>query len=108
MAAHPKQVTVWCGFWSRGIIGRFFFENEQAEAVIVNGDRYRVILNEFLFTKIQKEDIANILFQQDGIIGPFFFKNEQGEVVTLNGDRCRSILNEFLFTKIEEKDIGNI
>ena len=20
---HPKQVTVWCGFWSRGIIGRF-------------------------------------------------------------------------------------
>ena len=24
---HPKRVTVWCGFWSRGIIGPFFFEN---------------------------------------------------------------------------------
>ena len=22
---HPKRVTVWCGFWSRGIIGPFFF-----------------------------------------------------------------------------------
>ena len=30
---HPKRVTVWCGFWSRGIIGPFFFENELGEAV---------------------------------------------------------------------------
>ena len=26
--AHPKRVTVWCGFWCRGIIWPFFFENE--------------------------------------------------------------------------------
>ena len=32
----------------------------------VNGDRYRGILNEFLFTKIEEEDIGNIWFQQDG------------------------------------------
>ena len=38
---HPKQVTVWCGFWSKGIIGPFFFENVQGEAVTVNGDHYR-------------------------------------------------------------------
>ena len=63
---HPKRVTVWCGFWSRGIIGPFFFENEQGEAVTVNGDRYRAILNEFLFTKIEEKDIGNIWFQQDG------------------------------------------
>ena len=25
---HPKRVIVWCGFWSRCIIGPFFFENE--------------------------------------------------------------------------------
>ena len=50
---HPKRVTVWCGFWSRGIIGTFLFENEQDEAVTVNGDRYRAMLNEFLFTKIE-------------------------------------------------------
>ena len=47
-----------------GIIGPFFFENEQEEAVTV--DRYRIMLNEFLFTKIEEEDIGNISFQQDG------------------------------------------
>ena len=36
---HPKWVTVF---------GSFFFENEQGEAVTVNGDRYRAMLNEFL------------------------------------------------------------
>ena len=28
-----------------------FFENEQGKAVTVNGDRYRAMLNEFLFTR---------------------------------------------------------
>ena len=62
---HPKRVTVWCGFWSRGIIGAFFYENEQGEAVTVKGDRYRALLNECLFTKIEEEDIGNIWFQKD-------------------------------------------
>ena len=62
----PKQLTVWCGFWSRGIIGPFFFENEQEKAVTVNGDRYWAMLNKFLFTKIEEEDIGNIWFRQDG------------------------------------------
>ena len=35
-------------------------------AVAVNGDCYRAMLNEFLLTKIEKEDIDNIWFQQDG------------------------------------------
>ena len=60
-----KRVTVWCGFWSRGITGPFFFENKQAEAVTVNGNRYRNMLNEFLSTKIEEQDIGNIWFQQD-------------------------------------------
>ena len=58
---HPKRVTFWCRFWSRGIIGPFLFENEQGkrggEVVTVNGDRYRAMLNEFLFTNIEEEDI---------------------------------------------------
>ena len=32
------------------------------DAVRVNGDRYRAMLNEFLFTKIEDEDIGNIWF----------------------------------------------
>ena len=36
--------------------------HKQGEAVTVNGDRYRAMLNEFLFTKIEEEDIGNIWF----------------------------------------------
>ena len=60
---HSKRVTVWCGLWSIGIIRPFFFENEQGEAITVNDDRYGAMLNGFLFTKIEKEDIGNISFQ---------------------------------------------
>ena len=63
---HPKRITVWCGFWSRDIIGPFFFDTEQEKAITVNGDRYRPVLNEFLFTKIEEEDIVHIWFEQDG------------------------------------------
>ena len=33
---HPKQVTVWCGFWFRAITGPFFFEHVQGVAGTVN------------------------------------------------------------------------
>ena len=60
MYMQPKRVTVWCGFCSRGIIEPFFLENEQGEGVTVNGYRYWVMSNEFLFT-----NIGNIWYQQD-------------------------------------------
>ena len=53
-------------FDSVGLIGPFFFKNEQGVAVTVNGDRNRAMLYEFLFIKIEEEDIGNIWFQQDG------------------------------------------
>ena len=71
---HPKQVTVWCGFWSRCIIGPFFCENEKEEDIPVNGDRYRAMLNECLFTKVKDEDIGNIWFQHDSIFCTLFLK----------------------------------
>ena len=63
--------------------GPFFFENEQGEAITANGDRYRAMLNELLFTKIEEQDIGNIWFQQEGatyhtakaaldVLGPVF------------------------------------
>ena len=61
-STHPKRVTVWCGFWSRGIIGPLFFENEQGEFVTVNGDRYRAMLNEFLFPKMKRRILATFGF----------------------------------------------
>ena len=56
---HPRG-TVWCGFWYSRIIGPFFFENKQEAAVTVNGERYRAMINEFLFPKIEEDDMDDI------------------------------------------------
>ena len=42
---HLKRVTVSGRFWSRGIIGPFFFKNEQGEAVTVGVERIFVHKN---------------------------------------------------------------
>ena len=42
------------------LLQRHNWANEQGEAVTVNGDRCWAMLNEFLFTKIEAEDIAKI------------------------------------------------
>ena len=60
---HPQRVTVWCEFWYGGI-GPFFFKNEQGAAFTANGERYRAMLNEFLFPKIEEDDMDDIWFQQ--------------------------------------------
>lgn len=63
---YPQKVTVWCGFWSRGIVGPFFFENADEKAVTVNGERYRAMINDYLFPALAQENLDNIWFQQDG------------------------------------------
>ena len=71
----------------------FFFENEQGEAVTVNGDRYRAMLKEFLFPNIEEATF--------GLTGPQHY-------VLRRHFSYQAMLNEFLFTKIKEKDMGNI
>ena len=61
---HPARITVWCEFWSGGIIGPFFFENEEGTVTI--NERHRALLTEFFFKQIEEEDLDNIWFQQDG------------------------------------------
>ena len=65
-----KLILILAGMLTSKIVAfgaqKNLFQNEQGEAVTVNGDRYRAMLNEFLFTKIEEEDIDNIWFQRDG------------------------------------------
>ena len=72
---HSTRVTVWCGFWTRCIIGLFLCENEHGEAVTVNGNRYRAMLNEFLFTKIEEEDVGNICWSYTRCFAPCFWRS---------------------------------
>lgn len=63
---HPQKVTVWCGLWSGGIIGPYFFENQRGEAVTVNGERYRQMITNFVWPELDEMDLGEMWFQQDG------------------------------------------
>ena len=47
-------------------MGHFSSKMSKEKPLHSNGDRYRAMFNEFLFTKIKEDDIGNIWFQQDG------------------------------------------
>ncbi|GFU81629.1 uncharacterized protein TNCV_4927601 [Trichonephila clavipes] len=36
---HREKLTVWCALWAGGIIGPYFFKNDEGHNVTVNGDR---------------------------------------------------------------------
>lgn len=44
---HSPKVTVWCALSSQGIIGPFFFEDRNGNAMTINKERYISILNQF-------------------------------------------------------------
>ncbi|GFV48613.1 DUF4817 domain-containing protein [Trichonephila clavipes] len=46
---HPEKLTVWCALWAGGIIGAYFFKNDEGHNVTVNGDRYKTMVTNFLF-----------------------------------------------------------
>ncbi|GFU43532.1 putative DD41D transposase [Trichonephila clavipes] len=37
---HPEKLTVWCALWAGGIIGPYFFKNDEDHNVTVNGHDY--------------------------------------------------------------------
>lgn len=63
---HSSRVTVWCAFTSASIIGPFFFENENEQAITVNGDRYGDMLREYFIPLVDSLDLVEPFFQQDG------------------------------------------
>ena len=63
---YSEKVTVWCAISSLGIIGPYFFEDEDGHAVTVNSDRYVHMLNNFFLPAIENYRNEHTTFQQDG------------------------------------------
>ena len=59
-------MTVWCGFHAGGVIGPYFFVDENDRHVAVNGERYRAMLEDYLWAELDELDINDMWFQQDG------------------------------------------
>ncbi|GFT68259.1 DUF4817 domain-containing protein [Trichonephila clavipes] len=63
---HPEKLTVWCAIWAGGIIGPYFFKNDEGHNVTVNGDRYRARITNFFIPELNNHDVQELWFQQDG------------------------------------------
>ncbi|GFW70455.1 putative transposable element [Trichonephila clavipes] len=63
---HPEKLTVWCALWAGGIIGPYFFKNDEGHNVTVNGDRYRTMITNFFIPELNNHDVQELWFQQDG------------------------------------------
>ncbi|GFW18759.1 putative DD41D transposase [Trichonephila clavipes] len=63
---HPEKLTAWCALWAGGIIGSYFFKNDEGHNVTVNGDRYRDMITNFFIPELNNRDVQELWFQQDG------------------------------------------
>ncbi|GFX25656.1 transposable element Tc3 transposase [Trichonephila clavipes] len=63
---HPEKLTVWCVLWADGIIGPYFFKNDEGHNVTVNADRYRAMITNFFIPELNNHDAQELWFQQDG------------------------------------------
>ncbi|GFV54144.1 putative transposable element [Trichonephila clavipes] len=63
---HPEKLTVWGALWAGGIIGPYFFKNNEGHNVPVNGDRYRAMITNFFIPELNNHDVQELWFQQDG------------------------------------------
>ncbi|GFV52092.1 transposase [Trichonephila clavipes] len=61
-----RKLTVWCALWTGGIIGTYFFKNDEGPKVTVNGDRYRAMITNFFIPELNNHDVQKLWFQQDG------------------------------------------
>jgi len=64
---HPEKVTVWCGFWSLRD-HRFVLlpKRYYGIAITVDGERYRSMISNFLWLKLDDMDTDDMWFRQDG------------------------------------------
>ncbi|GFX82927.1 DUF4817 domain-containing protein [Trichonephila clavipes] len=53
-------------FKAGGIIGPYFFKNDEGHNVTVNGDRYRAMITNFFIPELNNHDVQELWFQQDG------------------------------------------
>ncbi|GFX55326.1 putative DD41D transposase [Trichonephila clavipes] len=63
---HPEKLTVWCALWAGGIIGPYFFKNDEGHNVTVNGDRYRAMITNFFIPELNNHDVHDRLISRFG------------------------------------------
>jgi len=112
-----KESLLGVVFGLEKLLDRFFFENY----VTVNGERYRAMLTDCLWPKLDDMDVSDMWFQQDGATChttkatmTFLDERFQGRIISRNSDSnrlprlCDLIpLNYFLWGYLKSKVYAN-
>ncbi|GFX97167.1 putative DD41D transposase [Trichonephila clavipes] len=59
---NPEKLTVWCALWAGGIIGPYFFKNDEDHKVTDNGYRYRAMITNFFIPELNNHDVHELWF----------------------------------------------
>ncbi|GFX44064.1 putative DD41D transposase [Trichonephila clavipes] len=73
---HPEKLTVWCALWAGGIIGPYFFKNDEDHNVTVNGDRYRAMIINFFFPELNNNDVQEL---RQEVVTPIVIPDEMSQ-----------------------------
>ena len=62
---HSKRLTLWCGITSFGVLGPYFFEDNEGGAIIVTSEHYVSMLCNFCEPEIRCRgiDLSSVWFQ---------------------------------------------
>ncbi|GFW20982.1 DUF4817 domain-containing protein [Trichonephila clavipes] len=66
--ANPEKLTGWFALWAGGIIGPYFFKNDEGHNATVNGDRYRAMITNFFISELNNHDVQELWFQKEGTV----------------------------------------
>lgn len=89
---HSDRVTVWTAISREGIIGPYFFE-ENNRTLTVNYQRYVTMITNFFLPALENMAIGEVWFQQDGVTAhtsrisiPVLRENFPGRLISNRGD----------------------
>lgn len=57
---HPNRVTVWCGFWSGRVIGPYFFQDDNGNAMTMNEKCYQDVVMNFSWLALHDIDTVRM------------------------------------------------
>ncbi|GFX17882.1 hypothetical protein TNCV_2293301 [Trichonephila clavipes] len=60
LGLHNEKLTAWCALWAGGIIGPYFFKNDEGHNVTVNDDRYRAMITNFFIPELNNHDVQEL------------------------------------------------
>ena len=57
---HPEKITVCCDLWVGGVIGPYFFRDDQDRHITVDGNCYRSMITKYFWPQLDDMDLEDM------------------------------------------------